>query len=212
MYTQLYHILQCCLQSHTSNINWLLIFIRKYHLLCWLKYICYISYIYNHLCFFYPFNIYHLYITWIIFKVFQYFEWCELFDDIYSSRTLVSRVNTRIKYVIITVNIWIYRNKNNFIISEKRRYELDYRETLLSPKIRKNNEHFNSCYYGKLFDYCYSYVSGLCLTRHTIKYSGKCEQVFHVSCIECNKNYCLNNCKTNESSCFEIYSSIDKIK
>ena len=72
--------------------------------------------------------------------------------------------------------------------SQKKRYELDYCENLLSPKIRKNNEQFNSCYCEILFDYCHSRVSGLCTIHHTIKCNSEYERVFHVSCIDINKH------------------------
>ena len=81
-----------------------------------------------------------------------------------------------------------------------------------SPKIRKNNEQFNSCYCGILFDYCHSCVSGVCTIHYTIKCNSECERIFHVSCTDINKNYFLNSSKTKETSCFEIYSSFDKIK
>ena len=70
---------------------------------------------------------------------------------------------------------------------KKRSYVLDYREILSSPKIRKNNEQFNSCYCGTLFDYCHSCVSGLCTIYYTIKCNSKCERIFHVNCTDINK-------------------------
>ena len=81
-----------------------------------------------------------------------------------------------------------------------------------SPKIRKNNEQFNSCYCGILFDYCHSCVSGLCTIHYTIKYNSECERIFHVSCTDINKNDFLYSCKTKETTCFEIYSSVDKTR
>ena len=95
---------------------------------------------------------------------------------------------------------------------EKRSYVLDYRDTLSSPKIRKMNEKFNSCYCWTLFDYCHICVSGLCSTHQTIKCSGECERIFHVSCTDINKIDFSKNFKTNDSSCIEIYSSVDKVK
>ena len=95
---------------------------------------------------------------------------------------------------------------------EKRRYVLDYRDTLSSPKIRKINEKFNSCYCWTLFDYCHICVSGLCSTHQTIKCSGECERIFHVSCTDINKIDFSKIFKTNDSSCIEIYSSVDKVK
>merc|ERR1712238_138059 len=80
---------------------------------------------------------------------------------------------------------------------EKRTFQLDYRDTLSSPKIRKMNEKFNSCYCWTLFDYCHICVSGLCSTHQTIKCSGECERIFHVSCTDINKIDFLKNCKTN---------------
>ena len=60
---------------------------------------------------------------------------------------------------------------------KKSRYELDYRKTLSSPKIRKNNEQFNSCYRGTLFDYCHSCVSVLYTIHYTIKCNSERERV-----------------------------------
>ena len=41
------------------------------------------------------------------------------------------------------------------------------------------------------------------------KYNDECERLFHVSSTNINKNELLSNCETNDSSCFEIYSSVD---
>ena len=87
------------------------------------------------------------------------------------------------------------RMKTIYIISEKSSYVLDYREILSSPKIRKNNEQFNSCYCCILFDYCNRYVSNLYTIYHTIKFNSECERVFHVSYTVINKNDFLNCCK-----------------
>ena len=89
---------------------------------------------------------------------------------------------------------------------------MNYRGTLLSPKIQKINEKFNSCYCGTLFDYCHSCVSCLWYTHQTIKFTCECQRAFYVSYIDINKNGCLNNFKTKDSSCLEIYSSVDKIR
>ena len=116
---------------------------------------------------------------------------------------------------LITQSPSIYKSARIKTISSSQKkitFKLDYRETLSSPKIRKNNEQFNSCYYGILFDYCHSCVSGLCTIHYTIKCNSECERIFHVSCNDINKNNFLYSCKTKQTTCFEIYSSVDKIK
>ena len=56
-------------------------------------------------------------------------------------------------------------------------------------------------YCGTLFDYCHSCVASLCTIHYTMKCNSERERVFHVSCTD-----------IKETTCFEIYSSVDKIK
>ena len=95
----------------------------------------------------------------------------------------------------------------------KHRYKLDYfRNTLSSSKMQKSNEQFKSCYCNTPFDYCLTCVSGFCHTHQTIKCTGECQRVFHITCSDIVNNEPINNRKKNDSSCFEIYSSVDKNK
>ena len=114
------------------------------------------------------FYIYHITIVSIIFKVYQYIEWCELFDNTYSSLALISRG-------IITISS---------SQKQKKIYELDYRDTLSCPKTQKGSEQIISCYCKKLFIKCHRYVSGLCSTHQTIKCTGEYHGVFPVSCTD----------------------------
>ena len=66
--------------------------------------------------------------------------------------------------------------------------------------------------WNTIYSNCYTCASGLYRTHQNIICTGECQRLFHVSCIDIDNNKFVKKIKANDSSCLEIYSSLDKIK